>query len=354
MWNFIKNLGQSVLGFLLPGLSNQIFGLSKAEREQNQFNADQAAIARQFEAEQVQNQMNFQSLQAQNQMGFQERMANSQWQRGVNDMQAAGLNPALAYNQGGAVAPSGVAMQGAAGSAVAASGSGRGVPVTMSEILASMKLRKEMDLLESQRKNLDEDSEKKAAETRRIQIEADWLPKMYAADLDVKEGTLEKYSAEVASLLASAEGQRIINEWNPRLFASQLENDKVNRLHTVAGIHKIEQEIKNLISQNENIFQDTNVKILTQGLIAAQTALANQQTAEVSAKTWRQEFENSFTELYGHKPDEPVWNAVTTILGEWSGKMREGAEGFKRLVSSAWHKATNYDPYSFGNRHQQD
>lgn len=82
-----------------------------------------------FNAEQAQLNRNFQNEQADEQMAFQQYNADTVWQRGTKDMEAAGLNPMLAYSQGGNPAPQGAAGHGSAASA--------GAPGNMQNIFAN-------------------------------------------------------------------------------------------------------------------------------------------------------------------------------------------------------------------------
>lgn len=108
MWDSIIGAGIGAVSNLAGGMIS-----SAGAADRNAMSWQQMQAQQQFARE----QSAWSAEQAQKQMDFQERMSNTQYQRGMADMRAAGLNPILAYSQGGASSPAGAiaSAQGAGG-----------------------------------------------------------------------------------------------------------------------------------------------------------------------------------------------------------------------------------------------
>lgn len=134
------------IGGVISGLGSAIGGFLgyKGQKDTNETNQ---GISRE--------QMAFQERMANNAMDFSERMSDTAYQRAMKDMESAGLNPMLAYSQGGASTPLG---QSAPGAAIAAVNPHAQTPASLGGLVSTaadvMKTRAETHRTEQDEKRL--------------------------------------------------------------------------------------------------------------------------------------------------------------------------------------------------------
>ena len=194
MWAPIIGAAISSIGSLAGGMlssggqaaqnsASQQFALQNM-RENNAFNANQAVLNR----------------------DFQERMSNTAYQRSMADMKAAGLNPILAYQQGGAGTPGG-----GQASATQATGAnfenamesvGRGVTSASKGAQAAIDMQNVM----AQTKATTEQADLNRANTQLSTVNA----AKAAQDTSTSAAQMRKADAETANVIASSDNPAAI------------------------------------------------------------------------------------------------------------------------------------------------
>jgi hypothetical protein len=176
---------------MLGGLSGAVGGILGflGQQQTNQKNWDIAQSANQASAD-----------QARAQMDFQERMRATQYQTAIEDMKKSGLNPMLAYAQGGAGTPSGAMGQ------VSVAKVGNAIGSALQGYQAMAMTNADLDLKDATTKGTTAQTIKTEADTIKTAADIGYTlenTKLNQQQKSNLEEALKKISQEIVNLRAS-------------------------------------------------------------------------------------------------------------------------------------------------------
>lgn len=250
-----QQFAQTGLGSMLNKLTGK--HLTGAEREANQFSAEQAQIQRDYETE----------------------MSNTAYQRQVADMQAAGVNPALLYGSGasGASTPSGSAP-----SSVAPNSG-----TSMSELMQLFMMPAQKRLIEAQASNTDALTDKARADTEQMKLVNKYYPQ-------VTETQIDKMLAEIG-----------VDEERVKEIRSNVNLNDLN-----AELLKVDKVIKDAEANEASAFFKARREFEE-----AQTDKSKAEKAELVVRAAMEELEKNYMSHTNTKMGSATVIAIAAALG---------------------------------------
>lgn len=150
----------------------------------------------------------------------------------------------------------------------------------------------------------------------------DMLGQLMNLSLLSEERRLKKASAD--KLEAEKTAQDIENEFRPRILEQSIEKGDLDIVQAQQAISRFDDELRELRARTRELNSRSELNAANAVLAIAQQTLVGLQGEQVSLQNWRLDFENKFTEEFGIKPDEPIWNSLTGMLGKSSRLLAGG------------------------------
>lgn len=217
---------------------------------------------------------------AREQMAFQKEMSDTSFQRQVQDMKNAGVNPALAMNSGssGASTPS--------GAMASAQSVGSPDPVGLIGQLANI------SLLESQRKNIDADTERKLQEIRESEERIENL----RANTKTLGKKLEEMDANIRNMNLDSDAKDITNSFLRAEKEIEMDIKRMSKVQIEKQNQEIEKKIEKLDEEKKAVLQSIEESKKRMVVLGTQASLNSAMKSEYEELAKKVQKETAYIE----------------------------------------------------------